>query len=269
MKIDEALPEIFARSYPVLEPSTKLLLALSLLRFHQIDALPLSIQRGQRTNLAVMGYSCLSNLLDTNPEEYGKYLEQPCKKVAQELATLPSGEELTELLELFRKSKFGFALIRGLDEIGGLASLRDLLAFYGDGLFSTDLTIGEVASPIFKMPGSESLKNALHAMFERRFRRIFVSETGGIVSDRSIIGYIFSSKRLNQIASAPETMLDATLNNVEKLKPQTISSKASIKIGANIIKSRIEECLVCEKGVLTPWDLIVKPFEMDKLRIRN
>ncbi|MFI5421179.1 MAG: hypothetical protein ACHQ1H_09465, partial [Nitrososphaerales archaeon] len=79
MKIEEALPQIFTRTYPVLEPKTQMLLAVSLLRFHQIDALPIGFKRTQKKRLAVFGYSCLKKLLETDPDNLGKFLELPCE----------------------------------------------------------------------------------------------------------------------------------------------------------------------------------------------
>jgi hypothetical protein len=43
----------------------------------------------------------------------------------------------------------------------------------------------------------------------------------------------------------------------------------SVKNGARKIAENSEECLVCEKGVITPWDLIMKPLALGALKIRN
>src|SRR5579862_2359936 len=107
MNIAEVLPGIFKRTYPVLEPGTQLLLAASLLRFHQIDAIPIGFERAQKKHLAVLGYSCLANLLKTDPSWYKSFLEQPCEKAAQEIATVSSDTELSDLLKVFEKTEFG------------------------------------------------------------------------------------------------------------------------------------------------------------------
>ena len=58
-----------------------MMIVLSLLRFHEIDALPIGFNSRKKKKLAVFGYSCLSKLLDTEPKNYGKFLETPCEKL--------------------------------------------------------------------------------------------------------------------------------------------------------------------------------------------
>ena len=145
--------------------------------------------------------------------------------------------------------------------------LRDLLGLYANGVLSCGLTIGKVASPIFTMPGKATLKDTMREMFDRRFRRIFVAGSHVVISDRQVIGYIFSTTKLNEIAGAPKTMLDATLDRFERLESKKASASMSIKAAASLMKDQIEECLICEKGVVTPWDLIMKPFEANQVKI--
>src|SRR5271166_6006007 len=101
MNIGEALPQVFRRSCPVIEPTTQMLLAVSLLRFHDIDAIPVGFKPDQKKRLAVFGYSCLSLLLKSAPKDYGKFLELPAKKAALELATISSDEKIESLIEIF------------------------------------------------------------------------------------------------------------------------------------------------------------------------
>ena len=269
MKIGEALPQIFKRSYPALEPGTQMLLAVSLLRFHQIDALPVGFKARQRKKLAVFGFSCLSKLMETSPRNYGKFLNLPCEKAALELSRVDVDGTIAGLLRVFQKTKFGFAWVES-KQSGGFASLRDLLELYGNGLIDTPMTVGEVASPVFSMPPDSTLKRVLQEMFNRRFRRMFIAgDSKSLVTDRRIIGYIFSTARLSETTKKPETLLDARLEDVEKMKPIPIDSGTPIKKAALSMKDVVEECLICERGVVTPWDLVMKPLVSGKLKIKQ
>ena len=267
MKIGEALPHIFNRTYPVLEPGTQMLLAVSLLRFHQIDALPIGFKRLEKKRYAVFGYSTLSKLLQTKPSEYGKFLELPCETAALELSTIPDTKDLKTLLEIFRATKFGFAWAEGKFEAGGFASLRDLLTLYEKGIISTEMSVGEVASPIVSMDATTSLRDAINEMFNRRFRRMFVGGTNKVISDRRIIGYVFSTSRLNVVTAKPQTLLDAKLGDLDAMHPEKVGSRSGIKQAAALMHGQTEECLVCEKGVVTPWDIVMKPWLEGKLEI--
>jgi len=268
MKIGEALPHVFNRTYPVLEPGTQMLLAVSLLRFHQIDALPIGFKKLEKKRYAVFGYSTLSKLLQTQPSEYGKFLEQSCETAALELSVIPDTREVESLLKTFKSIKFGFAWMEGKFEAGGFASLRDLLTLYEKGIISTDMSVGEVASPIVSLAANTSLRDTINEMFNRRFRRMFVGGTSKVISDRRIIGYIFSSSKLTEVSKKPQTLLDANLGDLDAMNPEKVSAKSKIKHAATVMRAQIEECLVCEKGVLTPWDLVMKPWLEGKLEIR-
>ena len=47
-----------------------------------------------------------------------------------------------------------------------------------------------------------------------------------------------------------------------------VKHEARIKDVALSMKTVKEETLVCEKGVVTPWDLVVKPLDNGKLDIK-
>ena len=244
-----------------------MLLAVSLLRFHQIDALPIGFKRLQKKRYAVFGYSTLSKLLQTDPSEYGKFLEQPCETAALELAAISDTKDVEELLRTFKATKFGFAWAEGKFESGGFASLRDLLTLYDNGVIATKMKVGDVASPIVSLKPSTSLKEVINEMFNRRFRRMFVGGTSRVISDRRIIGYVFSTTRLNVVSVKPQTLLDANLGDLDALVPEEISPNASIMQAARTMRGQVEECLVSEKGVVTPWDLVMKPWLEGKLEI--
>jgi CBS domain-containing protein len=266
MKISEALPHVFTRASPVLEPGTQMLLAVSLLRFHQIDALPIGFKPGQRKKLAVFGFSCLSKLLETPPREYGKFLELPCEKASLELSTVNVNDTIEKLLQVFQRTKFGFSWVES-DRLGGFASLRDLLELYESNVIDTEMTVEQVASPVFSMPPDSTIEGVLREMFDRRFRRMFVAGEDSLVTDRRIISYIFSASRLTASTKKPETLLDAKLGDLDKMNPIPIPGKTKIKKAAASMKNAVEECLICEKGVVTPWDLVMKPLISKKLQV--
>jgi CBS domain-containing protein len=271
MKISDAIPNIFRRTYPIIEPGTQMLLAVSLLRFHQIDALPIGFKPQEKKRLAVFGYSCLSRLLETDPKNYRKFLELPCERVALELSAIDGTESLDAMLRLFEKTRFGFTWVES-ERLGGFASLHDLLSLYENGMISTEMTAGEAASPIFSLPGESNLRTVLQEMFNHRFRRIFVSNgknQKSLVTDRRILSYVFSTAKLGEVTARPEKLLDAKLGDVEKIEPVSVSEGTPVAAAAKLMSDSNEDCLVCKKGVITPWDLIMRPLASDRLKISS
>ncbi len=86
IKIREALPNIFERPHTVVEPSTKTQVAMCLLAFHEVDALPAGLTTGKRKYVisgipTSQSYSRLvpQIMLDSwiNPPKYFALLSQP------------------------------------------------------------------------------------------------------------------------------------------------------------------------------------------------
>lgn len=267
MKVGEALPNIFRRTSVVLEPGTQMLLAASLLRFHQIDALPIGFEPKQKKKFAVFGFSCLSKLLETPPAEYKKFLELPCESASLELSTVDVVDSVESLLKVFERTKFGFAWVES-DKLGGFASLRDLLELYGNGILGSNMSVEQVASPIFSMPASSRLSDVLQEMFSHKFRRIFVDGRNSVVTDRRIIGYLFSASRLTEISKNPEKLLDAQLGDLDKTEPIRVNNESTVKEAALSMKDAVEECLICDSGVVTPWDIVMKPLKSGNLVVK-
>ena len=120
---------------------------------------------------------------------------QSTEDVSLELPTIPAEGDLGSVLEVFSKTRFGFAWTesKGDSRIGGFVSLRDLLALYGRSAISTDLSVGDVASTtIFSLRSDISLKQALDEMISRRMRSILISDTERVILDRQLIHYVFS-----------------------------------------------------------------------------
>lgn len=270
MKISEALPEVFTRAYTMIEPHTHMLLALSILRFQNLDALPIGVWKSRSRKIAVSGFSCLSEVMSLGPGDYERFLNEPCESYSVKLATIHAEDDLEDLLRTFSETGFGFACVdgRGNHDLRAFVGLRDLVGLCTKSVITADLSAGDVASsPIFSLPRDATLKQALEEMIERGKRRVFLDETDLAVSDRSIINHIFSASKLSEASSKSYDLLAITLGEIEHARPEYIDEGADLKKAAEQIIAAKDHCLICEKGVITPWDLVMKPWEQHRLTL--
>jgi hypothetical protein len=84
-KLENLFSRMFVRSSPLIEAETSTLVAASLMRFHQIDALLIRAKKrngdsseSRRNCTTIIGYSILMNLLRTDTRDYYKFLFRPC-----------------------------------------------------------------------------------------------------------------------------------------------------------------------------------------------
>ena len=272
MIIGQAIPEVFSRTYATLQPGTPVLVALSLLRFQKVDAIPIILGGTSSVKVAISGQSSLSEVFANSPSNFAELLEKPCESFSIKLATITVEDDLEKLLRIISRTGFGFACVEEKvgREICGLVSLRDLLALYNKSIFNSELSLGDIASfPVFSLPGNVTLKSTLGEMLRQGIRRVFISGTEKVVSDRSIINHIFSAAKLNETSNKPYDLLETEIGKIEGSNPTKIDSEANVKEGAELMMQTTDGCLVCEKGVVTPWDLVIKPWKQGKLAIQK
>ena len=265
MKIKDALPHIFQRAYPAIDPKTPMLSALSLLRFHEIDALPLSFD-AETKHRAIFGFSCLARLMKPGPRGLPGFLEEPCEKASEPIATIQATRTLASLLDRFAKTQFGFARVEEKSGVGALVGLSEILGLFSEGVLETELEVKDVASPIFSVPGSTPVKEVLSEMFGKRFRRVFISGTREFVWDRSIIDQVFSPAVLGTVTKDSGAILGAPISEFRTTAALDVSPDATLKDAAGALTADKGQCLAFKGMLVTPWDVVIKPWQARALK---
>jgi hypothetical protein len=266
LKIEKALPHVFSRANPLLDPSMPMLPAVSMLRFQQIDGLPL-VLGGAKIPRAIHGYSILTKVLRIRPDGFWQFLEGRCEDAAQPIAKVKADDDLAVLLDAFEAERFGFAWVSYGESEGVAVSLGDVLGLYRTGAIESDLEVHDVGSPIFSLPGLTPLRQALLFMFSHRFRRIFVAGGNAYISDRGIVSHMFSPATLRTIAKDSRDILSVPIAEIEKASPRRVPGKTSLQAAAHALEGDTAQCLVSRGLVVTPWDLVMKPWKSKALRI--
>ncbi len=269
MNLLKSMPVVFNRTWPAIDPETQLLLALKLLRSHHIDALPVT-QRETKKVRFISGYSCLNELVHTIPSDYGKFLGHSCNDVSLELPTVSANEGIGALLQVYSRTQFGFAWVETGDaQLGAFIRLGDLISLYGSGTFRTELTIESVASrDIFSLEEDTNLKSAIEEMIKRKKRRVFLTRNQKVISDRQIIACLFSEPRLSTILADYSKLLDGKLKDVPAEVPTRLKPHLTVNEAAPLLLDGPGVAL-CDVGLITPWDLIIKPWERNELSIKE
>jgi hypothetical protein len=272
LKIGSALPRLLERKYPIVKPSYPLLTVLYLLRIQDMAAVPVTEDGTKRR--AVFGFSILPKLIELTPKNFDAYLQGPCERASEDLGCFTMNDDVETLLDEFKKRRLGVSLVCGEvrgEERTSLVTLVDLLRLYKTKHFTTDMSAVDVASPILAMPGRSSVREALQTMFRLRQRRVFISGEPMYISDRSIIERYLSPASLIRDRDGPDTgVLDGRIDGLKKTAPIEVALRTSLQSAAIRLRSEWGPCLLIkDKGaVVTPWDVIMKPWEAGRLTIR-
>ncbi len=240
LHMEEALPDVARRQFPVIEEGSAVLVAGTLLDIPRRDVLPIVRLTEDGTALSraesgseyrvFSGYSLFRRILRTDPKDWYRLLFEPCENASMSMRAIPGdGLALTKVLEAFSREKFGWTLIDREGALPAVVGLADLIALYRTGVLRTELTLPEIAtSEIFSLPGPTKIATVLREMMKRRVRRVRLSNDGGFVSDREILVHIFSPERLNAVRTAPHKLLDSTLEEVESRTPLEVDPTVTV-----------------------------------------
>ena len=270
LRLDLAFPSAFARRYAIVKPDYPLITVLYLLKLKDLAAVPLTSDMEDERR-AVFGFSSLKRLVKMGPKQFAPFLQGPCEDAADELDCLTADQDLGELLDSFRSRRLGFVLMRGPDPRGprSLVTLGETLGLYEKGTIQTDMVAADVASPIFSMPESASVRQALEEMLSRGYRRVFVSDTGCYISDRSIIEHTLTPSALEDFMEDPDRdPLAVPIGKLWSVAPVRTAPHQSLKAAALKLRQQRGDCLVIDGDmVITPWDLVMKPWISGRLAI--
>jgi len=151
--------------------------------------------------------------------------------------------------------------------VGALLTLPDVLGLYQDGTLSSSLRLDDVGSTAFSMPSKSTLREVLGEMFDRRIRRVFVSKTRGFVWDRSMIEHLFSPAVLARVAHrASGDMLDMPISGIGTTTAKEVEGRMQMREAAASLKAEPGQCLVFNGKVVTPWDVVMKPWNKGELK---
>ncbi|MHB2035688.1 MAG: hypothetical protein ACYCPW_02980 [Nitrososphaerales archaeon] len=278
MRLGKAFPEIFRRPFPLLAAGTSILVAGTLLDTPRRDVLPIVrsadmkiqfLSKDRQYLMAFAGHAILSRLLERNPRDHYKFLFEPVENVALSIRPIPADEEITSLFRAFARTKLGWAIVED-SGMYALATLADLIPLYSMGVLETSLRAKDVATRVFALPQETKLSSALREMIKHSMRRVFLSGTNRFVSDREILTYIFSPERLAVVRNSPQEMLESTLEDVGSVESVAVDGSETLRESSELFKPVSGAwCLACREGVVTPWDLVMKPWKMGQLIIRD
>ena len=194
-------------------------------------------------------------------------LFEPCDLSFVAVAPLKTTRDLRGLLLVFWEEKFGFTAVTD-GSMYSMVGLSDVLGLYQSGALGSDLCVRDVVSRPVAVERRTPLKEALKMMIERRIRRVFISGTGAFLSDREIVSRIFSPRNLKETKKSPSTMLDGTVLDFGPVAAVEVRGDTPLGEAAGLLALAQGGALRCDEGIVSPWDVLMKPFSTGRLNFR-
>ncbi|HUI01257.1 MAG TPA: hypothetical protein VLX56_06475 [Nitrososphaerales archaeon] len=275
--ISSLFPDLFGMSRPIATPDVPVIVAASMLTTYDAPMLPVTKvgtppgveKNGVKLYHAVGSLPIVSLLLRTDPRDYYKTLWNSCSSTTILIGTVRYDDPLEKLLEVFALTGFGDARVDGASPPPALLTLNEVASLYKERAITCRALAKEVASPAITIDPSFKAIHAMTLMSEKRVRRLFLKgRKGDFVSDRTILSALFSPKGLKVARDDPGSWTDVRLSDIPPAKAHLVSPDAMVEDVAALIEPGREVFMTSDgAGVLSRWDLVMKPWKAGKLRL--
>lgn len=186
---------------------------------------------------------------------------------------VPYANRRDSLLMLFaRMSEFGvgFALVddtrpRVVDLLAVLkysATNRSLRSFFRN-YKASDISSGP---EVLSVNTDQTVLECIHLMLNKGVRRLVVEGSRMILSDRTVVRFLFgSTDSMELVRDNPERLFNMSVGELGELlqHPAVVASGDDLEVVLDrLVTSEAKCCLLRDgDGIITPWDLTVKLFQ--------
>jgi len=270
MLLVDIIPFIDTRKLNRIPGNSPLISAINQLRENRFVPLLVELPSQDPSKPRVIsGFSIISKLAELPSSSFAAYLKSPVSESTLAIGSIDEQHDIISLFHVFETTSLGFAEVRKDNRpTQMILSLRSFLSLYESGVFSSSLTLGEVASaPVFSLSRGTKFDQTLREMLRRKFRRVQIAGTRAIVSDGEVLAYLFNEDRLKKVAKSPERLLDGTLEEIEGREASWLESSRKLRDAAKDLLNKDHETVLTDRGLITPWDLTLKPWRLGELEI--
>jgi CBS domain-containing protein len=176
------------------------------------------------------------------------------------------GDDLQDVLKSILNHGWGYAIV--VDSSGspinliGLLDIADFLVKSGFTAKVTNVRARDKASnPLISISERATIMAAIQTMLDKHVRRLFVTESERVVSDRAVIKWLLSPANLGKLRDAPNAVLGSSVGSLGTMLHKTVFVEKDLDaaMALQLINKEDARCLVTDdrKMILTPWDLTI------------
>lgn len=254
------VPQIFKRPYLSVLPNTTLMQIAPFMAIGpQIYVDGLVVLEGEKPIGKIGSKQILLTIINS---KYPDWLKKTASQIMDSTEiSLEMNSPLSTAIDIFNQTSIGFIPITKSGLIVASLSIRDLLPVIMTSTFH--VTLKEMASPLVVSSKNTNLKVALDVMFQKKIRNIIVGSDNGysIINDRKILEFLFSENGRKIINTSSLGIQGIEIDSLDKLPANRVNDNTTVSKAAELLMDINTPCLLLNKSIVTPWDIVMKTIE--------
>jgi CBS domain-containing protein len=224
-----------------------------------------SLSRAGRADGIILGY-CVLRLINA-PNLWSVFYKTKISTVKLPVLMVRPQDNLQRTVSVILNKGWGYAVVVDSgNKPTNLIGLLDLAAFYlKSGVASglANMRVKDKASnELFTIGEDATVIAAIRTMLERHTRRLFVKESGLILSDRGVIKWLLSASNMTKLRDSPKEVLTTRVSSISEIlhTPSIVDPETDGATALELITKNDAHCVITKdlKHILTPWDLTVR-----------
>jgi CBS domain-containing protein len=212
----------------------------------------------------ILGYNVL-RLVDTKSVWSAFYQTRIADSKMRVLLAKPE-DDVQTIIQSILHHGWGYAIAINPNgaptNLIGLLDIAQFLVRSGYTAKVTNVRARDKASnPLISISETASVMASIQTMLDKHVRRLFVTESELVVSDRGIIKWLLSPANLGKLRDAPGEVLSSSVKSLGPLlhKPVIVEKDLDAAKALQLINREDARCLITDDRtmILTPWDLTV------------
>jgi signal-transduction protein with cAMP-binding, CBS, and nucleotidyltransferase domain len=191
------------------------------------------------------------------------------KRGASEEEVIGFDTPVSQVIELFQKTKLAFTPIIKNGSVVAVLTIRDFLPLVKSKDNVENTPLSKIASTLTTIDKNTDVFLAIDIMLKKGIRNIGLTENEketarviGVVNDRSILEFLLSHNGRQIMENYEEKRIShIRISKSLKLYPLSeVPQNESIKRGANLLAEMERPFLILEgkDKIVTPWDIVMK-----------
>ncbi|GBC71930.1 hypothetical protein HRbin02_01719 [Candidatus Calditenuaceae archaeon HR02] len=191
-------------------------------------------------------------------------------EISRPAPSLDRRDDLSGLFERMSAYGVGLALINdvrpkavGLSAVLRYMAVKKPLRSILRNYLASDIRSGP---EVLSVRIDQTVLESIHLMLNKGVRRLVVEDGRKILSDRSIIRFLFGSIQNMELArESPERLLNLPLGELAEFlqEPALAGAGDNLETVLNRLLASEAKCCILDdgRGIITPWDLTIKLFQ--------